>query len=335
MNILIIEEEQHRVFGDASGVSRREAERRLRAVHPSARIWWWDDADAAASAPEIEGIVTARHGLGAAFLERFPKLRWLSLGFTGYDDLDQEVCRRRGIAAYSVPGYSTHSVAELTVGLALSLFRRIPVADRRFRAGHFDDPSPALSVQVRPGRELRGTTVGILGTGRIGLRSAALFAAFGCTLLGASPTHRPAFAALGGTYDTLDAVLERADVLALHLPYDPTSGAKVAAREIGRMKQDAVLINPSRTRLVSLPALADALDAGQLAGAALDVTERTHDGAEADAIRRLSERDNVILTPHLGFATAEALARLADEMIENVRRAKAGDAENRIPLDVP
>jgi D-3-phosphoglycerate dehydrogenase len=261
--------------------------------------------------------------VGAVELDPWPNLKVLSLAFTGYNDVALDLCREKGLTVYYVPGYSTDSVAELTIGLTLAVLRRIPYANGRVCSGHWD------RGDVMPGVELAGRTVGILGTGTIGRRSAEIFKVFGCKLLGWSRTRRNDFP---GTYeDDVSAVFAKSDVIALHLPVnDATRG--IASREmIARMPGTSILVNTSRADLVDTQALADAIREGRIAGAAVDVYDLEPPDLQKNPLFYLNDR-NVILTPHLGFKTAESLRRLAEMTISNIGRDP--NPENRLLPDI-
>jgi D-3-phosphoglycerate dehydrogenase len=245
----------------------------------------------------------------------------VSLAFTGYNGVDRGACQRRRIHLYYVPGYSTDSVAELTVGLALSVLRKIPYGNRSLRKGYWD------SGGVQPGTELTGKTVGILGTGAIGVRSAKIFNAFGCRIVGWSKTHKTEFP---GEYRTeLGDIFQEVDILVLHLPLNTDTEGIVNRERISLMRPGAILINTSRSGLVDTVALADAIHGYRIAGAGIDVFDQESEAASEDPLLVLKDR-NVVATPHLGFKTTEALYRLSRTTIDNIGRYLRGDAQNRL-----
>lgn len=269
---------------------------------------------------EVEVLVASEHHVDAEVLGAWPGLKMVSLAFTGYNDVDLELCRARSLHVYYVPGYATASVVELTVALTLSVLRRIPYADRRLRAGYWD------RGDVKPGGELADRTVGILGTGTIGMRSAQVFKALGCGLIGWSRTRRADFP---GEYKELDEVFREADVVAVHLPLDAATREIVNRERIGLMKPGAVLVNTSRAGLVDARALAEALADQRIGGVGIDVFEPEPPSVMEDPLLCWEGR-NVVVTPHLGFKTREALDRLARATIANVGRYLRGDPENRL-----
>lgn len=293
---------------------------------------WADDPDLEAKKQAVEIIVTSKHVVGREVLEPYPNARMASLAFTGYNDVDRAYCQSRHLPLqlYYVPGYSTESVAELTVGLALSLLRRLHLAHHRVMAGHWDR-SGAGEVALVPGFELRGRTVGIVGTGTIGMYTAEIFRrGFGCEIVAWSRHPQVgSLEALGGTYlPSIDDVFRQADVVSLHLELIQGVTEHTAdARRLALLKPEAILLDVSRTGLVDLKALSVALRQKRLLGAALDVTEEHHLDEDLSALREL---ENVILTPHIGFRTDRALERLAKITIENIGRFLRGEPTNRL-----
>ena len=269
----------------------------------------------------VEILVTADHHVGADLLDRYPCLQMISCAFTGTNEVDLGACEQGGLEVYYVPDYSTASVAELAVGLALAVLRKVPAADRSARAGRWDQD------RALAGKELRGRTVGIVGTGTIGLYAARLFGAFGCPLVGFSRSSRDAFRLLGGEYcDDLRGLLERADVISLHVPDEASTKELLGAPEFEALGPDGILVNTSRGPLVDEAALLSALRRRTILGAGLDVFH-AEPLKEDDPLARL---DNVVLTPHLGFKTEEALQRLARTTLQNVGRFVRGEGKNRL-----
>jgi phosphoglycerate dehydrogenase-like enzyme len=308
------------------GLSRAEARRQLieTGCGDLEPVWLGDPE--AELLDEIEVLVTREHQLGAPEVDRYPGLRMVSLAFTGYEEVDREHCSSLDppVALYYVPNYSTQAVAELAVAMTLALLRRIVVGHSRLVRGSW---ASASTTEVLPGLELRGRTVGIIGTGTIGQRAAEMFRnGFDCRIIGWNRTQHPEFSRVGEYRPDSDDVFQEADVVSLHLQLVPSVTEGVAnARTIGLMKRDAVLINTARTGLVDLPALVDALRAQRIGGAALDVTKEHHLTPELIAL------GNVLLTPHIGFQTTVAEARLASIAIENIGRYLRRDSTNRLP----
>lgn len=258
-------------------------------------------------AAQAQALVTITRRVDAAVLDQFPRLKLVAVAFTGFDAVDLEACRSRGVRVANVPEYATQSTAELVVGLMLSALRRIPQSHHEMRLGNWN---PLV------GRELSGKTVGIIGTGRIGMRLAELLSVFSVRLVGWSRTPRQEFIRLGGVYhSSIAEVCAAADLISLHLALQPATKGLFGSREIGAMRPHAWLINASRGALVDEHALHEALTYGRIGGAALDVYSREPYTADP-AFHGL---ENVIMLPHLGFRTEEALIERARVTVENLR----------------
>ncbi|MCI1207803.1 MAG: D-2-hydroxyacid dehydrogenase family protein, partial [Microbacteriaceae bacterium] len=248
--------------------------------------------------------------LRRAVLERLPEVRCISVAFVGVDHVDLDYCTEHGIVVSNCPGYSQEAVAELVFGLALALYRDIPVADDRVREG---GTAAGLS-----GREISGKTFGIIGAGAIGRRVAQIARALGATVVAWNRTPRTVE---GIEFLPLDEVLQRADILSVHVASTPQTHHLIGAEQLALLKPSAILINTARGPVVDSAALAEALTTGTLAGAGLDVfdTEPPLDQSEP-----LLTAPHTVLTPHLGFATHEALETRAHLVFENIAAYVAG-----------
>ncbi len=268
-------------------------------------------------AKDADILMVASSPLPAEVVAACTNLKLISVAFTGVDHLPMDLCRERGILVSNCAGYSNESVAELVFGLVISLLRRIPACDAACRAGG----TKAGLV----GFELAGKTFGIVGTGAIGLRVAALAKAFGCRLVGYSRTRRPEAEAMGIEYLSLDELMSTADVVSLHVPATDATRGMIGAAQIAKMKPDALLINTARGPVLDSAALAEALKEGRIAGAGIDVFE-TEPPIPAD--HPLCGAPNVILTPHVAFATAQSMVVRAEMVFENVRCYLDGSPRN-------
>jgi D-3-phosphoglycerate dehydrogenase len=277
----------------------------------------WPAPDRAPSPDEVVAIVTVNKPVDERLLTRFPNVRIVAVAFTGYDAVDLEACRKRNAAVCNVPSYATDSVAELTIGLAIALLRDIAAGDRTIHSGGW--------LLAQPGAELAGKTVGIIGTGAIGLRVAELFRALKCKLIGWSRTQRKAFTTLGGTYLTIDAVFSRADIVSLHVPLNAETRGLIGRKELSLMKPGACLINTARGPIVDSAALVDALSTGGIR-AAIDVFD-TEPLPTGDP---LIHAGAAVLTPHIAYKTHEALERRARITIENIKGFLDGKDINRV-----
>jgi len=236
-------------------------------------------------------------------IDAAPRLRWVGRAGAGLDNIDVAAAKERGIEVMNVPGANSIAVAELTFGLLLALFRKLPEADASLRRGEW------LKSKLM-GRELRGKTLGIVGTGKIGRAVAQRALAFEMKCVGYDPLVAPeAMRAAGVEPATLETLLALSDVVSLHLPVTPETKAMFNASRIASMKKGAVLVNAARGALVDEAALLEALQSGHLAGAALDVFAVEPAGANP-----LLALPNVVASPHIGASTREAQEACGDEI---------------------
>jgi glyoxylate reductase len=228
----------------------------------------------------------------------------------GYDNIDLDACRERGIPVSNTPDVLTNATAELAAGLTYAAARQIPAAERQLRSGGWTGWDPG---EFR-GVELSGASIGVLGMGRIGTRYAELMTGLGGELLYWSRGPKPeSERRLGAIRTELGDLLGRADVISLHLPATPDTVDLIDADAIGQMKSTAILINTSRGPLVDAAAVADALREGRLGAVGLDVFEN-----EPEVPVELLEAPRAVLTPHIGSATftsRDAMAKLAAENV--------------------
>jgi glyoxylate reductase len=228
----------------------------------------------------------------------------------GYDNIDLETCRERGVIVTNTPGVLTEATAELALALTLAAARRMSDAERDLRAGRWGGWDPA---QYR-GIEIGGSTVGVVGMGRIGHRYARLARGLGAEIVYAGPNAKPeAEAELGARRLEFDRVLESSDVVSLHAPARPETHHLIGERELELIGAQGVLVNTSRGTLVDSDAVAAALESGTLGAAGLDVYE-----GEPEVPRRLLEAPRCVLLPHIGSATVPARDGMASAVADNV-----------------
>ena len=262
-------------------------------------------------------IMLANQPLSAEIINACPKLKMLSVAFTGVDHVALDACRARNILVCNAAGYSTNAVAELTFGLAISVIRNIVPCDARCRRAETKDGLV--------GFELFGKTFGVVGTGAIGARVAKIAAAFGCKVLAYSRTAKQDLVDAGVQYVSLDELLAQSDFVSLHVPLTDATRGLINAEAIAKMKQGAVLLNTARGPVVDSAALAAALNAGKLAGAGIDVFEGEPPIAKDHP---LCSAKNTVLTPHVAFASREALETRADIVFANIEKWLAGAPQN-------
>ena len=253
-------------------------------------------------------IVRSATTVDRALIEAAPHLRVIARAGTGVDNVDVETATSRGIVVMNAPGANSISVAELTIGLMLSLSRAIPSADSAMKKGIWDK-------KRLTGAELRGKTLGIIGLGRIGQEVAARARPFGMTLVAHDPFISETVAeGLGITLLPLDAVCEAADYLTLHLPVTPETRHTINSERLARCKAGVRIVNTARGELIDERALAEAIESGAVAGAALDVFEK-----EPPSDWALAKQPRVVATPHIAASTIEAQELVGMETAAAVR----------------
>jgi len=251
-------------------------------------------------------LMIANHPLPGDVIRSCENLKLISVAFVGIDHVDTEACKEKGVAIYNTGGYCNDAVAELAIGLTIDCLRNITKGNA---AVQNKDGKAGLQ-----GHELAGKTVGIVGTGAIGCRTAEIFKCFGCKLIGYSRSERDEAKTLGIEYKSLADVMKEADIVSVHTPLTPDTKGLIGAAEIGAMKQGAILINTSRGPVVDTDALAAALEAGQIK-AGTDVFEKDPPLPEGHPLLGVP---GLVCTPHVGFDTRESIDRRAVMAFENI-----------------
>ena len=261
--------------------------------------------------------IIANNPYPARVVKGAPNLKMLDVAFTGIDHVALDACREKGVMVCNAAGYSTQCVAELAIGLTVSCLRQMPACETATRTGGVGGP-------LR-GREIAGRTVGIVGTGAIGIRTAQLFLAFGAKVIAYSRTVKPEVEAMGVTYVSLEELMERSDIVSLHVPNNDQTKGMISRDLLAKMQPTAILINVARGAIVDNEALAEALNKGIIAGAGIDVFDME---PPIPADYPLLQAKNTVLTPHGAFATDESMLRRAEIVFQNVRAYLAGQPEN-------
>jgi len=272
-------------------------------------------------------------------IESAPALKVVATRSTGFDHIDLEATKERGVTVCNVPSYGENTVAEHTFGLILSVTRNIHKA-------HIKVVSRDFSLEGLEGRDIAGKTLGVIGTGRIGLHVVKIARGFGMRVLAYDIRREPLLAeVLGFTYVPLEQLLAESDIVSLHVPYNKQTHHMINAETLAKMKRGAILINTARGGLVDTNALLDALDKGHLSGAGLDVLEGEQllreeqqvlakNDLPHETLRTLLEdtilirRPDVVVTPHIGFYSREAQQRILDTTVENLVRFADGEPIN-------
>ena len=261
-------------------------------------------------------------GADAAALDEFARsgVRLVALRSAGFNNVDLGAARRLGVTIARVPAYSPDAVAEHTVAMILSLNRGVHRAYARVREGNF-------ALEGLLGFDLKGRTVGVVGTGRIGAAVARIMQGFGCRVLAHDPAPDPACEAAGVRYVPLEELLAASDIVTLHCPLTPATRHMIDAAAIGRMKRGAMLVNTSRGGLVDTRAAIGGLKSGAIGHLGLDVYEEEGDlffqdlsgqVIQDDVFARLLTFPNVLITGHQAFFTVEALTAIAETTVANI-----------------
>lgn len=269
-------------------------------------------------------------------LEKLSELgvRLLALRCTGFNHVDLVSAKRLGISVVRVSDYSPNSVAEHATLLLMALNRKLPLAIQRIKANNF-------VLDGLMGFDLVNKTIGIIGTGRIGMVFANIMRGFGCRLLAYDPIHNPDFIAMGGQYVDLQELASQSDTISLHCPMLPETRYLVNSIFLAAMKKDAILINTSRGAVVDTKAVMAALQSGQLAGFGMDVYEfeaglffcdRSQSPIDDALLAELQAMPNVLITGHQGFFTHEAISAICQTSIDNISDfAEGRPLRNRVP----
>lgn len=266
---------------------------------------------------ESEVIVLANMPLKAEVINADDKIEMMSIAFTGVDHVELKALKGRKVTVSNAAGYSTSSVAELTFGLTLAVLRNIVTLDKLTREGKTKDGYSQS--------DLNGKTFGVIGTGAIGAVVCKIAKAFGCEVIAYNRSEKEELKQIGVKYVTLDELLSKSDIVSIHLPQNDVTKGLISKEKIALMKNTAVLINVARGPIVDNTALAEALRKGEIAGAGVDVFDNE---PPLDTEYALLKEANAVLTPHIGFATKEAMIRRAHITFENISKWLDGEPQN-------
>jgi glycerate dehydrogenase len=274
-------------------------------------------------AREAEALLITRVPLSAQTLVQLNQLRYVGAMFTGYDEIDLKAARERKIVVTNVPTYATASVAQMVFALLLELCHHVALHSAATHAGEWSR-SPDFSFWKTPLVELQDKTMGIIGFGRIGRHVGEIAVALGMRVIASDAGRRNAPNWPGFRWCDVDELMSAADVVSLHCPLLPETRGMVNAASLSRMKPGSFLINTSRGPLVIEQDLADALNRGHLAGAAVDVLSSEPPLPD----NPLLQTKNCIVTPHIAWATREARMRLIEGVVANLRAFVEGRPVN-------
>ncbi|MBE6595338.1 MAG: hydroxyacid dehydrogenase [Ruminococcaceae bacterium] len=280
-------------------------------------------SEVAARLADADVAVLNKLKMNEESLKNAHRLRLICVSATGYDNIDTAYCKRRGIALYNVPGYSTDSVAQLTAAMALSLATHLTAYRDHVHSGAYT--AGGVANHLTPVfHELSSMTWGVVGGGAIGTRVAEIAEALGCRVLLCRRKLQERFHQV-----PLEELLKRSDIVSLHVPLTAETRGMIGKAEIAQMKDGAILINVARGAVTDEAAVAEAIEAGKLGGLGVDVYS-TEPFSQDHPFTRLTGRENVCLTPHMAWGSAEARARCVGTMAANIQSFLAGCDRNRI-----
>jgi glycerate dehydrogenase len=272
---------------------------------------------------EADIVITNKVPVSGQALQSAPRVKLIAVAATGTDIIDIEACRKRGIVVSNIRNYAINTVPEHTFALILTLRRSILSYRASVLKGRWQEAGQFCFFD-HPIRDLAGSTLGVIGDGVLGKAVADLGKAFGMRVLF---SDYKGTTGMGPLYTPFEQVLRQSDVITLHTPLIPTTRNMIGAAEFAVMERRPLLINAARGGLVDEDALAEALREGRLAGAGFDVA--TIEPPPKDhVLMRLLEMPNFILTPHVAWASREAIQSLADQLVDNVDAFVAGKPKN-------
>lgn len=278
-----------------------------------------DAKELAERSADADIVIIANNSYPKEAFEEAKDLKLINVAFTGVDHVDQEAANAQEIQIANAAGYSNTAVAELVIGLTIDVLRKISFGNDSIRQGE--------DVMLYQGNEIKGKTVGIIGTGSIGLETAKLFKAFGANLIGYNRSEREEAKEMGMDFVSLDELLEQSDIVSLHLPLNDETKHTLSREKLELMKENAILINAARGPIVDNDALADLLNEGKIAGAGLDVFDME---PPIPADYPLLDAKNAVLTPHVAYLTDESMVARAHIAFDNVEKYLEGNPQNII-----
>ncbi|WP_440026885.1 D-2-hydroxyacid dehydrogenase [Chromobacterium amazonense] len=273
---------------------------------------------------EADIVISNKVRLSRETIARLPRLKLIAIAATGYNHVDLEACRERGVAVCNIRHYGDHTVAEHALTLMLALMKNLPAYQRDVAAGLWSQAKQFCHFGA-PIREMRGAVLGIVGSGGIGSQLAGMARAFGMEVLFA---ERKGLAQAREGRTPFGEVLARADVISLHCPLTDETRGLIAQPELMAMKPGAILINTARGGLVDEADLVAALKYGQLGGAGFDVLSVEPPALDNPLLK--ARLPNLIVTPHVGWASGEAMRRLAAQLADNIEAFVRGEPANRL-----
>lgn len=277
-----------------------------------------DPAKLIEEAKDADAMILANMPMPADVLRKCDKLKFIDVAFTGVDHVGLDAAKEKNIAVSNASGYSNEAVSELVIGTTLSLARNLRSVEDRCREGK--DKTGLV------GWEIKSKTVGIIGLGKLGTRTAELFHAFGATVLAQSRTHHDGIAEYIEQV-TQEELLRRSDIVVLHCPLNDSTRGMINAEKLAMMKPTALLVNVARGPVVVEKDLAAALENGVIAGAAIDVFDKE---PPLDTASPILHAPNCLVTPHVAFATQQSMSLRAEIVFDNLAKWMEGHQINTI-----
>ncbi len=277
-----------------------------------------DPAKLVEEAKDADAMILANMPMPADVLRKCDKLKFIDVAFTGVDHVGLDAAKEKNIAVSNASGYSNEAVSELVIGTTLSLARNLRSVEDRCREGK--DKTGLV------GWEIKGKTVGIIGLGKIGTRTAELFHAFGANVLAQSRTHHEGVAEYIEQVSQ-EELLRRSDIVVLHCPLNDSTRGMINAEKLAMMKPTALLVNVARGPVVVEKDLAAALENGVIAGAAIDVFDKE---PPLDTASPILHAPNCLVTPHVAFATQQSMSLRAEIVFDNLAKWMEGHQINVI-----
>ncbi|TVP93466.1 2-hydroxyacid dehydrogenase [Alkalibacterium sp.] len=268
---------------------------------------------------DAEIVMIGNNPFPAEVVQQLDKTQLINVAFTGVDHVGRKEAQEKGIKIANAAGYSDQSVAELVIGLTLDVYRSLSKGNEDVRQADFPGP-----IQ---GREIKGKTVGIVGTGKIGLKTAELFKAFGANLIGYNRSEKEKAKELGLTYLSMEEVMTQSDIISIHLPMNEETKGIISEKHLRLMKESAVLINCARGPIIDNQALAELLNDEKISGAGIDVFDME---PPIPQDYPLLKAKNTVLTPHVAYLTDEAMVARAYIAFDNTLAFLKGSPQNII-----
>ncbi len=284
-----------------------------------------DEESVAERICEADVIIVNKIRLNETNLCNAKRLKLICVTATGYDNIDVKYCRRQGIAVCNVKGYSTESVAQVTLSMALSLVNNLSYFDRYVKDGRYTNSGTQNKVEP-VFHEMNTMTWGVIGLGSIGKRVAELAESFGCRVLAYKRTDDPQYNCV-----PIDKLCAESDIISIHLPLNEGTREIINKERISKMKKNAIVINAARGAVVDERALTEAIRCGKLGGLGIDVYSY-EPMSEDSPYCGITACDNVIFTPHMAWGAYEARVRCMEEIAENIDAFYKGIKRNRVEI---